>query len=64
MNEFVNPKDSFKPQGAYTHTVKVPPNAEWLIISGQVGLDAKGKLGANVRKQAEQAFRNILASPN
>lgn len=61
MNEFVNPKDSFKPQGAYTHTVKVPPNAEWLIISGQVGLDAKGKLGANVSKQAEQAFRNILA---
>jgi enamine deaminase RidA (YjgF/YER057c/UK114 family) len=61
MNEFANPKDSFKPQGAYTHTVKVPPNAEWLIISGQVGLDAKGKLGATVRKQAEQAFRNILA---
>ena len=60
MTEFVNPKGNFKPQGAYTHSVKVPANAEWLVISGQVGLDSKGKLGATARQQTEQAFRNIL----
>ena len=60
MTKFVNPKGSFKPQGAYTHSVKVPANAEWLVISGQVGFDAKGKIAGTVRQQTEQAFRNIL----
>ena len=60
MTEFVNPKDNAKPLGAYSHSVRVPPNAEWLVISGQVGLDSKGKLQPTVRKQAEQAFRNVL----
>ena len=61
MTEFVNPKSSSKPQGAYSHSVKVPANAEWLVISGQVGLDGKGKLQVGIRKQTEQVFRNILA---
>ncbi len=61
MTEFVNPKSSFKPQGAYSHSVRVPAGAEWLVIAGQVGLDGKGKLQAGARKQTEQAFRNILA---
>ena len=61
MTEFVNPKESFKPQGAYTHSVKVPAGAEWLVVSGQVGLDGKGKLQDGIRKQTEQAFKNILA---
>ena len=60
MTEFVNPKDNAKPLGAYSHSVRVPPNAEWLVISGQVGVDSKGKLQPTVRKQAEQAFRNVL----
>jgi enamine deaminase RidA (YjgF/YER057c/UK114 family) len=38
----------------------VPANAEWLVIAGQVGIDPKGKLQVGVRKQAEQAFRNIV----
>jgi 2-iminobutanoate/2-iminopropanoate deaminase len=61
MNQFVNPKASHKPLGAYSHSVKVPPGAEWLVVSGQVGIDAKGKLQDGARKQAEQAFRNVLA---
>ena len=60
MNTHLNPKNVHKP-GVYTHTVKVPANAEWLVISGQVGIDAKGRLAAGVRKQSEQVFRNILA---
>ena len=61
MNQFVNPKASHRPLGAYSHSVKVPANAEWLVIAGQVGLNAKGQLQDGIRKQAEQAFRNILA---
>ena len=61
MIQFVNPKASHKPLGAYTHSVKIPRDAEWLIIAGQVGMNGKGQLQDGIRKQAEQAFRNVLA---
>ena len=62
MNTFLNPKTVSKPLApTYTHTVDVPPNARWLVIAGQVGVDRKGKLLGGARKQAEQACRNILA---
>ena len=61
MNHHVNPKAVHAPAGAYTHTVKVPSDAEWLAIAGQVGVNAKGQVVDGIRKQAEQAFRNILA---
>ena len=41
--------------------MRVPANAEWLVIAGQVGVDAKGRVAEGIRKQAEQTFRNILA---
>jgi enamine deaminase RidA (YjgF/YER057c/UK114 family) len=49
------------PAGKYHHTVSVPENSEWLVISGQVGMDGAGTIAGGVREQAEQAFRNILA---
>jgi len=61
MNQIANPKSVHKPGGAYSHIVKVPANAEWLVISGQVGVNAKGQVQDGIRKQAEQAFRNVLA---
>ena len=61
MNQPLNPKTVRKPAGAYTHTIKVPKDAAWLVISGQVGVDAKGRLAEGVRKQTEQVLRNILA---
>ena len=61
MNEFNNPEQVHPPLGAYSHTVKVPPNATWLVLSGQVGIDSNGELQAGMRGQTEQAFRNILA---
>mgnify|MGYP000011024871 CR=1 FL=1 len=60
MTEFVNPRANHKPLGAYSHSVKVPHDVEWLVISGQVGINVKGQLQAGPRKQAEQVFRNIL----
>lgn len=61
MNEISNPKTVHKPAGAYSHTVKVPKDAEWLVLAGQVGVNAKGKLQPGIAKQAEQAFRNVMA---
>jgi len=61
MNTKLNPESVRAPGGAYSHTVKVPKNAEWLLISGQIGVDAKGKVADGIRKQADQTFNNILA---
>ena len=61
MNQIVNSKAAHAPLGAYSHGIKVPRDAEWLVVSGQVGINAKGQLQDGIRKQAEQAFRNILA---
>ncbi|NJO36427.1 MAG: RidA family protein [Rhizobiales bacterium] len=61
MNEQINPKTVHKPLGKYSHTVRVPANAEWLAIAGQVGMNAKGEIASGVRRQTERALRNILA---
>jgi enamine deaminase RidA (YjgF/YER057c/UK114 family) len=61
MNKRVNPKAVHAPLGAYSHTIRIPRDAEWLVIAGQVGMSAKGKIQDGIRKQAEQTFRNILA---
>ena len=62
MNEFVNPKNSHKPVGAYSHSARIPRDSDILMIAGQVGVDPKGKLQDGIRKQAEQAFRNVIAA--
>jgi enamine deaminase RidA (YjgF/YER057c/UK114 family) len=61
MNTTLNPKAVRAPGGAYSHTVKVPGNAEWLLISGQIGIDTNGQIANGIRKQADQTFKNILA---
>ena len=61
MNEPMNPKTVHKPLGMYSHTVQVPANAAWLVISGQVGMNPKGAVATGAKRQAEQAYRNILA---
>ena len=61
MNTFTNPRQVHPPLGAYSHTVKVPPNATWLVLAGQVGVTPKGNIQKGMQRQAEQAFRNILA---
>jgi enamine deaminase RidA (YjgF/YER057c/UK114 family) len=61
MNTLSNPNTVHDPAGKYHHTVSVPENSEWLVISGQVGMDGAGTIPGGARAQAEQAFRNILA---
>lgn len=61
MNEAKNPEKIHTPLGAYHHTISVPPEARWLVISGQVGMDAKGKAAKDIGAQSERALRNVLA---
>ncbi len=61
MNEALNPKTVHKPLGMYSHTMKVPSDSEWLVISGQVGMNAKRIVAVGAKRQAEQAYKNILA---
>jgi enamine deaminase RidA (YjgF/YER057c/UK114 family) len=61
MNKNVNPKSVHAPVGVYSHTVSVAPGARWVAVAGQVGMSRRGVLAAGIRRQAEQAFRNVLA---
>jgi 2-iminobutanoate/2-iminopropanoate deaminase len=61
MNKLLNPKSVHAPVGAYSHTVGVPPGARWVAVAGQVGINRRGVLAKGIRRQAEQAFRNVLA---
>lgn len=61
MNEARNPDNIHAPLGAYSHTIEVPPGARWLVVSGQVGIDAKGRVATDIAAQSERALRNVLA---
>ena len=60
MNEMSNPGTVHTPLGAYSHTAKVPAGSDWLVVAGQVGIDAGGNLASGAREQTAQAYRNIL----
>ena len=56
--KFYNPK-TVALAGKYSLGAEVPPGARVLYVSGQVGLDSKGKLQPTFEKQAVQAWKNI-----
>lgn len=60
MNECTSPDTVHAPLGAYNHTARVPAGSDWLVVAGQVGIDAGGVLANGARDQAAQAFRNIV----
>jgi len=60
MHKPHNPPTVPKPASAYHQAVEGPANARWLHISGQLGIDADGKLQAGTAAQADQAWSNIL----
>ena len=45
--------------GKYSHGAEVQPGARYLFVSGQVGVDSRGKLQPTFEKQAVQAWKNI-----
>jgi 2-iminobutanoate/2-iminopropanoate deaminase len=61
MNQPQNPESVCPPLGAYTQSIKVTANSEWVVVAGQIGMNKKGQLASGARKQSEQAFRNLAA---
>ena len=58
--KFHNPA-SVSLAGKYSLGAEVPPGARLFYVSGQVGVDSKGKLQVGIDKQVEQVFKNIKA---
>jgi len=56
-----NPPGAPIPASNYSQGVSIPANAQWLFISGQVGVTEDGKLAATFAEQVEIAFENLMA---
>jgi len=56
--KFHNPK-SVTLAGKYSHGAEIPQGARVVFVSGQVGMDSRGKLQPTFEKQALQAWKNI-----
>lgn len=57
-----NPPTIAPPAATYSHGVEISPNARWLYVAGQVGTKPDGTIDANIEGQAEQAWRNVMAT--
>lgn len=55
-----NPATIAAPVGKYTHGIEVPPNARWLYIAGQVGLEPDGSIQNGIDTQARRALQNVV----
>lgn len=58
---FQNLESLPRPPG-YTHVVEVIGPGRLVFISGQLGQDREGRLGADFRSQAVQVFENLGAA--
>jgi 2-iminobutanoate/2-iminopropanoate deaminase len=56
--KFHNPK-SVSLAGKYSLGAEVPQGARLFYVSGQVGVDSKGKLQPSIEKQVAQVWKNI-----
>lgn len=56
-NQFINPEGIAPPTG-YTHVVTTDA-PKLVFISGQIGIDAQGKIQEGLRAQTIQVFENI-----
>lgn len=57
--KFHNPK-SVSLAGNYSLGAEVPQGARLFYVSGQVGVDSKGKLQVGIEKQVDQVWKNIV----
>jgi 2-iminobutanoate/2-iminopropanoate deaminase len=56
--KYHNPK-SVSLTGKYSLAAEIPEGARVLFVSGQVGVDSRGKILDGIEKQATQVFKNI-----
>lgn len=60
-NKKHNPKTVHRPLGKYTHGIEAAAGTRRLHVSGQVGIDAKGKTLPGFKSQCDRAWRNLIA---
>lgn len=56
-----SPDQIIKPFAAYSQGVEVPPDARWLFIAGQVGVNPDGTIAGDSKAQVDRAWQNVLA---
>ena len=56
--KYHNPK-SVSLAGKYSLGAEIPADARVLFVSGQVGVDSRGKILDGIEKQVTQVFKNI-----
>ena len=56
--KFHNPK-TVSLAGKYSLGAEVPQGARLFYVSGQVGVDSRGKLQVGIEKQVEQVLKNV-----
>ena len=56
--KYHNPK-SVSLAGKYSLGAEIPQGARVLFVSGQVGVDSRGKILDGIEKQVEQVWKNI-----
>lgn len=56
----LNPGSIAAPVSTYSHAIEVPAGARTLHVSGQIGVDADGTLGADAKEQSRLVWDNIL----
>ncbi|WP_416899993.1 MAG: RidA family protein [Minwuia sp.] len=61
MNKVIRPGTIPEPLSKFAHAIEVPPGARQVFVSGQVGVDAHGKLGDDIETQIRNAFDNVQA---
>ena len=59
MHKPINPPSIGAPGPTYSHGIEVPAAARQLHISGQIGVDASGRVGRDALEQAQIAFANV-----
>ena len=48
------------PEGRYSHSIEVPPNARWLYLAGQVGITPNGTILESLEEQDDQIWKNTI----
>ena len=59
MFKAMNPAGVCPPFRHYVHSIEVPANARWLVVSGQVGTLPDGTIPDGVEAQTEAAWNNV-----
>lgn len=61
MNRIINPGGAAAPLSKFAPGIETTADSRMLHVSGQVGIDADGKIGADAETQIRLAFANVQA---